>query len=215
MVGGLRDVDLFIERSMSLRDEAKLRARLEAVRAQRRLDATATLTGVDFGAFTVALFRAAWLEDWRGGARKRLETPAAGFAVATLAGLFGKTLEVGAAVDFCDPPTLHPLRLELKRFRYAAQFFRDFYAAEARAPFFASMSALQTALGTVNDAVVAARIADAVGEGLGPDAMRAAGFIAGCRSAEALAAARAAETTWAALVAAPRFWEGATSTDEP
>lgn len=215
VVGALRDVDLFLETSLAIADEPRVRARLEAERARRWHAATAALTGAEFGAFSIELFRAAWVETWRGDARKRLDAQAADFAKAMLASQFEKLLVCGSAVDFGDPPTLHPLRIDLKRFRYAAQFFRDFFPAEARAPFFGVMSALQTRLGEVNDAVVAATIADAAGTGLGAAAARAAGCIAGYRGTEAAAAARAAEELWRALAAAPPYWLNAPTTDGP
>ncbi len=209
IIGAVRDIDLFIAESLPLAsapEATSLRLSLEAERAQLWNDATIALTDESFGAFSVELFRAAWLEPWRASARKTLAMPAKEFADELLTRRFQKLLAGAAGADFSDPPTLHPLRIELKKFRYAVQFLRELYAEEARKPFLAAMSALQDSFGAVSDAVVAGAIAERAGAGKGPDAARAAGLIAGYRGTQALAAAAAAEPLWRAFAAMPPYW---------
>lgn len=207
LVGAARDIDVFIEESLALAPAPPLyRAHLEGERARLLNEAARALSGAEFGAFTIDLFRAAYLQPWRAAAGQRLDMPARAFADRALQRRWRKLDACARGVDFASPPSLHALRLELKKFRYAAQFFRDFYAAERRKPFFTAMSALQQAFGEINDAVVAQEIAESAARGRGPEASRAAGFIAGYRSAQAAAAASASETRWREFAAAPPFW---------
>jgi CHAD domain-containing protein len=217
VVGAVRDLDLFVVDSLPLAPAGPLRAKLEAERARLSNVAAQALSGADFGAFAIDLMRASWLEDWRRDGRKGLAGPAREFADGMLERCFSKLAASAATADFDEPRTLHPLRIELKKFRYAAQFFRDFHDGPARKQSFAAMSALQDALGAVNDAVTAVSIADREATGGGAVIARAAGFIAGCRGIEARERAAAARNAWAALAAAPAYWRPANdpSTDAP
>jgi CHAD domain-containing protein len=73
------------------------------------------------------------------------------------------------------PADLHPLRLEAKRLRYTLELFRPCYGPglEARIE---ALRALQTVLGQVNDAGVAARIV-AQSMGSGPQRSRVLAFL--------------------------------------
>lgn len=207
LAGEARDLDVFIEHSLPLAPrDAALCARLDSDRAERWAAAAAAMSDRAFGAFALDLFRAAYLQPWRAPAGKRLAAPARQYADDELEKRWRKLADCAAGVEFADPASLHALRIELKRLRYAAQFFRDFYPGEARKPFFAAMSALQEAFGAVNDAVVAQRIAQDAGAGRGAETARAAGFIAGYRGAEAAAAARAIEAKWRDFSSAAPYW---------
>lgn len=218
LVGAARDIDVFIAQSLPLAPAPPMyRAHLEGERARLFNDASRALSGAEFGAFAIDLFRAAYLQSWRADAGRHLDMPAREFADLALQRRWSRLGACAEGVDFASPPSLHALRLDLKKFRYSAQFFRDFYASEERKPFFGAMSALQQALGEINDAVAAQEIAESAARGLGPAAARAAGFIAGYRSAQAAAAAQATEARWRTFAAAPRFWEeraGLSSTDD-
>lgn len=219
-IGEARDLDVFFQESLSLAQAppaalASIAAPLEARRAALWNEAALLLSGREFSEFTLDLYAAAFLAPWRVAAGQRLAMPARLYADELLDGRWARLLRTGAAADFANPPTLHPLRLELKNFRYAAQFVRDLYPAESRTEFFASMAALQGAMGAVNDAVVAERIASEAGEGRGPEAARAAGFIAGYRGAEAAAAAAQVGERWLEFSGSAPFWRIAESIVAP
>lgn len=209
LVGAARDFDVFAEKSLALVAEPVLHERFDALRAQQWAQTGETLLSASFGDFTLALLEAAHLEGWRLAPSARLERPARDFADDLLGERRKALVEKARLADFAVPETLHPLRLELKKLRYAAQFFRDLYPEAARKPFFAAMSALQDSFGAISDAVAAATIAERAADGAGPAAARAAGFIAGWQSAVAAAAAEAIEAEWRAFAATPPYWDGA------
>jgi inorganic triphosphatase YgiF len=219
-IGAVRDLEVFIEKSLPLApaDAASLapwRAALEAQLGARWNEATLLLADRSFSAFSLELLRAALLEPWRTTPAPALLTPARLYADEILEKRWRRILDAGAGVDFSAPETLHPMRLRLKKLRYAAQFFRDLYPADARKPFFAAMRQLQDAFGAVNDAVVAQHIAAGAGEGFGAAAARAAGFIAGYRSAGAKASSASIAGKWRDFAAAAPYWRNETLTDDP
>jgi len=206
LVAKARDIDVFIAESLPLADDPGLRARVEARLAAAWFDAGAGLSTRDFASFILDLFSAAYLQRWRLSLKPQASLAVAQYAEEVLEKRWRRLVDAGEAADFSAPATLHPLRIRLKKFRYAAQIFRDLYEKEIRGDFFSAMSALQDAFGAVNDAVVAQEIADAASAGAGAPAARAAGFIAGYRSAQSSAAAAALQTGWEAFSAMAPFW---------
>lgn len=206
-IGAVRDLDVFAAESLPLTNAPPaLVAAVDSKRAKAWNAAARSLSGKEFGAFALELLRAAMLEPWRIAPGKRISLPARQYADEVLDRRWEKLKRAASNAEISAPTTLHPLRLELKKFRYAAQFFRDLYASEARKPFFAAMSEMQDALGAVNDAVVAQAIAEEAARGFGADSARAAGFIAGYRGAQAAAGAAAAARKWDGLLALCPFW---------
>ena len=84
--------------------------------------------------------------------------------------------------------------------------FRSLYPKETRQSYMAAMSWLQDSFGHINDATLAQSLADDAATGEGGGAMRAAGFIAGYKAAQAQAAAQKLEEDWAAFEAMVPFW---------
>lgn len=213
VVGAARDLDVFARKSLGLAAPAPgLAAAIDAKRAEAQNAAALALSGLEFGAFTIDLMRAALLEPWRTAPGRRLSRRAIQYTDEVLERRWARLNKAAAQIDPAAPATLHPLRLALKKFRYAAQFSRDLYDDSRRRPFFASMSVLQDALGELNDAVVASEIAASAALGSGPDGARAAGFISGYRIAQAQAAALAITEKWAAFSAMQPFWNASTPT---
>lgn len=206
-VGEARDLDLFLAMAPALFESAEIAkgrddliADVESLRAAA-WDKAARLAG------DAALQRAALRMLEYGFVQPRDEAfdqPAAPFAARRLDRLRSRLIDAGAAVDWGKPETVHDMRLGLKKLRYAAQIFRGLYPGPARKAYFAAMSALQDACGTLNDAVIAQEIAERAAERGAP--ARAAGFIVGYKNAEARLAARAIEPTWRAFAATTPFW---------
>ena len=215
MIGEVRDLDVFIGTSLPLADDPALRARVEARLAEKWSDVGVTLGSTGFALFLLDLLDAAHLERWRLAPSSRLSMSITQYAEETLDRRWRRLDAAGKGADFAIPETLHALRIELNKFRYAAQFFRNLYPKDRRAEFFAAMSALQDAFGAINDAVVAQTIADEAAVGGGAGAARAAGFIAGYRSAQSGAAAAGVETHWMTFVAMTPFWRMDAVSDQP
>ncbi len=214
LVGAARDLDVFIEKSIGIADAPRgLRIAADEKRAKAWNAAGFSISSVEFGVFSLELLRAAVIEPWRVDPEKILSSPASQYTDNALDHRWKKLLTAGASADFGKPATLHPLRIELKKFRYAAQFFRDLYDADRRKAMFAAMSDLQETLGAISDAVVAQKIAEDLSGGAGADAAKAAGFIAGYRVAEASIMAGAAAEKWRAFAALAPFWGKEQPTD--
>lgn len=70
-------------------------------------------------------------------------------------------------------PELHALRIEIKKLRYAGDFFRGLFPSRRIDPVLASAAALQDCLGGLNDAVIAQSLMDTLPK---PQAAKAAGL---------------------------------------
>ncbi len=215
IVGAARDLDVFAESSVNLTAApAALRAAADATRAEAWGAVSLLLSGKAFGVFSLDLLHIALTEPWRAALGEYALAPAGEHADHTLDRSWKKLLQAAEAADFISPETLHPLRIKLKKFRYAAQFFRDLYGAEKRRLFFPAMSELQGAFGAINDAVVAQAISERLCEDAGAEAARAAGFIAGYRGAEAAIKAEAIGEKWRAFASLAPFWRDNPSRDD-
>ncbi|MGF1544341.1 MAG: CHAD domain-containing protein [Parvularculaceae bacterium] len=234
LIGAARDWDVFIGDSLPLVESransslgaARLRALCEARRADAWDEVVATVDGPAFAAFSLALLRAARLQEWRADARERLTRPCAEFAPAALDRRFDAARLAGETAMDGDPQALHDLRIEIKKLRYAMQIFRDVLDRKSRKALNARLAALQDALGAVNDAATAdalarAAAAPAVAAERAPalvgrallGAARAAGFVSGYRGAEADLAVADALPAWREIAEEPPFWRADAGAD--
>lgn len=93
------------------------------------------------------------LRAWEGtkvGAGETAPTLAA-FARDRLRRLRKKVRQLAAAARCDDPPSLHALRIGIKRLRYALEFFAPLAAPRATRSRLAQLTALQDTLGQIND----------------------------------------------------------------
>lgn len=89
-------------------------------------------------------------------ARLHRDAAPAGESLAAFAGrrldrLRKKALALAAAAQLSDPASLHVLRIGVKRLRYAIEFFAPLYRAGAVERALKTLTALQDALGALND----------------------------------------------------------------
>lgn len=73
------------------------------------------------------------------------------FANERLRRLRRKVLKLAAAARIDDPPSLHALRIGIKRLRYALEFFAPLAGPKAMARMLGQLAALQETLGQIND----------------------------------------------------------------
>lgn len=214
-LGPARDWDVFLEETlpavMEHEDASQalrgLKARAEAKRAQSWAAAAKVISGEHFARFLIDLMEAATVQAWRESMRAPLDEPVGFFAEKALDRALKKAIETAEEIGMDhDLSARHPLRIALKKLRYPLQIFRDLYPKEQRRPYMAALSALQDAFGAINDAVVAQELADVAVAGVGEGGMRAAGFIAGYKAAQAQAAAKRIDADWAAFEKTPPFW---------
>lgn len=166
VLGQARDLDVFVEETLPAIFETGLpgqseRDGLEALGRQadllRQADKRAAMRLVDddpgFAGFClrlqVFLARAAWRDD------EHLQKPARKFAKKALGKALAKVEATGQTLADAAPNARHPLRVELKKLRYALHAFRPLYMKDERKPYLYALSLLQDEFGALNDAVVA------------------------------------------------------------
>ncbi len=223
-LGPARDLDVFLvetlpdifARYQTPPGAGALRANAEAMRAAAWADAHGLIADKSFSHFALDLLEAGVLAPWRKDANSWGEGPLRAFAPIALDKALQRARKAEAAMDRTELAARHPLRIALKKLRYSAQMLGPLYPRETRKPYMAVISRLQEALGAVNDAVVAQRLAEETGGG-GAEAMRAAGFVAGYKAAEAEAAAVEIDRAWEIFDKTTPFWreENDRDTDYP
>ncbi len=135
-----------------------------------------------------------------------LDAPLADFAAPLLDKRWRKLRRGGEDIAAHSFEALHELRLEAKRLRYAAELFAPLWGGKAARRFLKRLSALQEALGTVNDAAVARGLLASL-DGGAP--AWAAGAVEGFAAARVGPARESALSRWDDLAAAKAFWGGA------
>jgi CHAD domain-containing protein len=89
---------------------------------------------------------------------KRLHSDIIGYARALLDKQQRRVLKAGTHVDRDDAAAMHKLRIQCKKLRYAAEFFRPLFGGMNA--FIDHMKGLQDLLGIMNDAIVTRRLLD-------------------------------------------------------
>ncbi len=224
-LGPARDLDVFLGETLpdvfsryhTPPGANTMRAKAEAMRAAAWADAHAIIADKSFTHFVLDLLEAGVLAPWRAAANKKGRGALYAFAPGALDKALKRARKAEAAMDRTELAARHPLRIALKKQRYAAQMLAPLYPREARKPYMRALSRLQEALGAVNDAVVAQRLAEETGTEAGLTAIRAAGFVSGFKAAEAEAAAAEIDRAWEIFDKTPPFWreENARDTDHP
>ena len=173
ILGAPRDWDVFLSGTGARLAEAAGRdARIGPLlrAAGRRREATYSdlgeyLGGGEFRRLELLLGATAALRPW-----DRLDEPDPALRGATTpfaAGVLTKRLkrvrQRGRHIEELPVEALHELRKDCKRLRYATEFFGPAFAAKQVKPFGGRLSALQEALGALNDAAAAALLMGQLG----------------------------------------------------
>lgn len=114
----------------------------------------------------------------------------------------------GKALAEMDPFARHRLRIQVKKLRYAAEFFSTLYEGsgdKARKRFSGALEDLQDALGALNDIAVGRTLTEQLTAGQ-PDAAYAAGLVMGLQEARQPGLIGKARKAHRRLVEADRFW---------
>lgn len=222
-VGQLRDADVALidivrPEAESHRDEpgfavlaGSLEAHAAAVREMLRND----LVGRRAQAFVldVAAFveTRGWLPPEDITQTARLAQPITETAHQALDRRWRKTRKRARKIAKLTIDQRHALRKELKKLRYAVEFFGPLYHEERVAPFLKSLKALQDVFGNLNDAaMVHALLTGPTAPGAGnPSAQRASGWVIGAHLARADLAWTGANALWHGLAHLRLFWRDA------
>ena len=213
-MGPARDWDVFVSTMLPMATEdgyassgfEKLRWSAEALRAEAWDEVIDVVTSRGFSRFAVDLLETGRNSPWRKGADRLLDGPVTSFSEIVLDAALDNAIQVASEVDVRILSTRHPLRIALKKVRYAAQTFRSLYPKERRKPYMSQLSRFQDSLGKINDVATAQLLADFAAKGEGEDVVRAAGFLYGVQAPPAELAASEVDDAWAAFENASPFW---------
>ncbi|MEX6632780.1 CYTH and CHAD domain-containing protein [Hyphococcus lacteus] len=184
-----------------------LKANAEAERAIAWGVVIEAIDHPDFTEFLLGVTEACVVTSWSNASRKPMRQPIKTFAPEILDHALGRVLGLSQTLDGSEALSArHPMRIALKKLRYPVQLFRSAYPKSERKDYMRGLSMLQDAFGTINDAVVAQSLVDIAAANAGDDAIRAAGFIAGYKAAEAKIAAQQIDKAWAAFSEQRPFW---------
>jgi inorganic triphosphatase YgiF len=193
--GGLAD---FSARCNRLRRAAGARAR-RAVRSARYR--------------RLALSTAAWLasEGWlpqlEQPAVGALQAPVGAFAAAVLERRYNQVRKKGRKLGELSAVELHRLRIAIKKFRYAADFFAGLYEPGATREALKRLSRLQDVLGAMNDAATVANLMASAFEGArGRRVLEAKGILLGWSRGRAATLRRELRSAWKEFRSAGKFW---------
>jgi triphosphatase len=103
----------------------------------------------------------------------------------------------------------HALRKELKKVRYAVEFFAPLFPSKRVDPFLKRLKKLQTVFGNLNDAATVRQILETVGApGAGDSkAQRAIGWVTGASQARSEFGWSKAKAQWRDLEETRPFWK--------
>ncbi len=157
---------------------------------------------------------AGWLESWSGhielepDQRATLGEPIGAFASRVLEQRYNRVRKRGQKLAKLSNRELHRLRIAVKKFRYATDFFAGLYEGGLVGVTLHRLSDLQEILGAINDA---ATVTDFMAPGfdgaVGMDGAEAKGILLGWSRGRAETLKRELKSAWRSFRGAGRFWQ--------
>jgi triphosphatase len=124
-----------------------------------------------------------------------------------LARLHRKALKRGVHFRQLNINAQHDLRIDLKKLRYAAEFFLPLFAPHAPAKrYVRRLARLQASLGRARDIATARMLLDAIRQDDQPGLHLAIGAVAGWQARDQIAASKTLRRRWRRFKATPAFW---------
>ena len=217
-LGPTRDWDVFdgttVARLATAAPEVDFGGLREAVHQQRKSN-YAILQGVladpRCSRFLLSLGnwveRRGWRNEIESEALAALSQPMPALADKILARRHRKVLRRGAHFRRLDTNAQHDLRIDLKKLRYAAEFFLPLYATHARAKrYVARLARLQNSLGRARDTANIRTLLDVIRQDDQPALHLAVGAMTGWRARDQIAVAKTLRKRWRRFKATPAFW---------
>ena len=217
-LGPARDWDVFasttVSRLVATTPEVDLDGLREAVERQRKSSYSAlqaVLADPRCSRFMLSLGhwveRRGWRNEIDSHALAVLSQPMPTLADKILARLHRKTLKRGAHFRQLDTNAQHDLRIDLKKLRYAAEFFLPLYATHAPAKrYVARLAKLQTSLGRARDIASSRALLDAIRQDDQAALHLAIGTVTGWQARDQIAVAKTLRKRWRRFKATPAFW---------
>ncbi|HAQ79345.1 MAG: inorganic triphosphatase [Bradyrhizobium sp. PARBB1] len=151
--------------------------------------------------------RRSWRNEIDSEALAILSQPMPVLADRILERLHRKTLKRGARFRRLDIHAQHNLRINLKKLRYAAEFFLPLYAAHAPAKRYVKrLAGLQSSLGRVCDIGSTRVLLQTIRQDDQPELHLGIGAMAGWLARDQIAMAKTLRKSWRRFKTAPAFW---------
>ncbi len=178
-LGGARDMDVFLDEivgpvAAALPDDDGLRLLVNRLIEERESQRALARVAVSSRRFTeIILDVSAWMSrrHWRdqplSEGAARLFQPIETVAGDVLSRRFRKVRKKARAFETATIEERHELRIDVKKLRYAVEFFRSLYGRRAVERFVRPLEKLQDSLGYLNDVSVAEGLVARI-DGLGP-----------------------------------------------
>jgi inorganic triphosphatase YgiF len=217
-LGPVRDWDVFAEttttRLVTAAPDVDFDGLREAVEQQRKSSCAALqtiLADPRCSRFLLSLGhlveRRGWRNEIDSEALAALAQPIPALADKILTRLHRKALKRGAHFRQLSAGAQHDLRIDIKKLRYAAEFFLPLYASQGPAKRYASrLARLQTSLGRARDIANSRILLDAIRQDDQPALQLAVGAVAGWQARDRIALAKTLRRRWRRFKATPAFW---------
>jgi len=137
------------------------------------------------------------------------EQPLLGFCAEVLGRRHRKVAKHGRNLAELDMAGLHALRIEVKKLRYAAEFFSTLYDKKAVRAYALALTRLQSLLGSLNDAATVERLSEPLrdqADTADPCYAEAVGLVRGWAGAAARARLSQLPAAWDAFKSVKKFW---------
>ena len=196
--GAHRGLKVFSARCKQLRRSAGARARRAARSPHyRRLKHT----------LSTWIASENWLSPIHGAAGVAMQGAIANHARDVLERRYRRVRKLGRRLDERSNAELHRLRIAVKNFRYAADFYSGLYAAEPVREALRRLSRLQDVLGAINDAATAADLVEKGCSGTrGRNMIETRGILLGWNRGRAATLKGNLASAWKAFRDADKFW---------
>jgi len=155
---------------------------------------------------------AAWIaaEGWHLPAQApadALKMPVTEFASGVLEKRYQRVRKRGRRLAKRSPAELHRLRIAIKKFRYATDFFASLYEGKTARDMLKRLAELQDILGAMNDAAtVSGLMRQGFGGARGKRVLEARGILLGWSRGRAVLLKHRLKGAWKTFRAAERFW---------
>lgn len=217
-LGPVRDWDVFAEttvtRLVAAAPDIDLGGLREAVERQRKSSygvLQTVLADPRCSRFLLSLGhlveRRGWRNEIDSEALAVRSLPMPTLADKILARLHRKALKRGAHFRQLDVDAQHDLRIDLKKLRYAAEFFLPLYATHTPAKrYVRRLARLQASLGRARDIASTRMLLDVIRQDDQPALHLAIGAVAGWQARDQMAVAKTLRKRWRRFKSTPTFW---------
>ena len=210
-LGPARDLDVFLEETLTPLNHrfgsdptlASVTKTAEAARDAAYRLAMETLQSARYSEILIRL--EGWLLeiDQAGGG----DVPLHDFAAKSLDKRLKRVLKDGGKKPSAlEEESLHPLRIDLKKLRYAAAFFRSLYTEKSAKPYLKQLGAIQDCLGGLNDALVQSSVLEHLNISRGKTRDRMQGMLDGWHAARIEQGLSHLDREWTTLREMRPFW---------